>query len=126
MIVVAVFHLLDVVVVAAVVADVLPVPDPVVAVGNVSGDCCGVLLLDPGSCNPLRHIGDDAVAHPNLQLAVSASDPHGLWLHHQHQVTSSRAGRTAPWAVFSGSNQSARKTHCAQGQARQQEMAVGE
>ena len=82
MFVVAVDHLLDVVVVVAVVADVLPVADPVAAVGNGPGDWHDSLSLDPDPCHWLRRIGDGAVARPNLAVPVAASDTQGVAMAH--------------------------------------------
>lgn len=78
MILVAVYHLLNVVVVVAVVADIFPVTDPVAASGNGAGDWDDSLPLDPDSCQRLRRIGDGSVACPNHPVPVSASDSHGM------------------------------------------------
>ena len=72
MFVVAVNHLLDVVVVAAVVADVVPVADS--NAGGGDGDWHEVPSISPDYCHPLRHPGDDAGARPNLPLKMWASD----------------------------------------------------
>ena len=79
MFIVAVFHLLDVVliviVVAAAVADVLTMAHPVAAVGNGGGGWPDSRSVTTDYCLPLRHIiGDDAAAHPNLSVPVPASD----------------------------------------------------
>ena len=71
---VAVNHLLDVVVVAAVVADVVPVADPI---AGGDGDWQDVPSISPDSCHPLIHHGDDALARPNLPAPVSESDSRG-------------------------------------------------
>ena len=78
MIVVFVNHLLDVVVVVALAADVLPVADPVADAGNGAGDWHDSLPLDPDSCHPLRSIGDAAVAYHNLPVPKSASGSHAM------------------------------------------------
>ena len=72
---VAMYHLLDVVVVVviAAVAEVLPVADPVPAGGYGAGYWHDSLSFEPDSRHPLLHPGDDA-----------------------HRFTPSRARRTAP------------------------------
>ena len=80
MILVAVYHLLSVVVVVAVIADIFPITDPVAASGNGTGDWYGNLPLDPDSCQRLRRIGDGAVARPNHPVLVSASDSHAMFM----------------------------------------------
>ena len=80
--VLAVDYLLDVdlVVVVAVVADVLPFGNWVADVGDGANDWRDNLCrsLAPDSCHPLRHSGDDAVARPNHPAPVSATDSHGM------------------------------------------------
>ena len=80
MILVAVYHLLSVVVVVAVAADIFPITDPVAASGNGAGDWCGNLPLDPDSCQHLRRIGDGTVARPNHPVPVSACDSHAMFM----------------------------------------------
>ncbi len=77
--VLAVDYLLDVnlIVVVAAVADVLPVADLVVdggcCAGNLHDKLC--LSLDPDSWHPLRHSVDDAVARPNHPGDVGKRQP---------------------------------------------------
>ena len=84
-------------VVVPVVSEAFPVADPVAAVGNRAGDWRDSLMLDPGPADRRN----------------------------RHRLTPSRAGRTAPRVGFSRLSQPQRKAHCAQGQVRQREMAVG-
>ena len=78
-VVLAVDYLLDVnlIVVVAAVADVLPVADLVVdggcGAGNLHDKLC--LSLDPDSWHPLRHSVDDAVARPNHPGGVGKRQP---------------------------------------------------
>ena len=80
MIVVAVCHLLDVVVVVAVVADVLPVADTVADSGVGTGNWRDSLSLDLDSCQRLRRIGDGAVACPDHSVPVWKSDSHAMFM----------------------------------------------
>lgn len=91
MVVVAVNHLLDVVVVIAVVADLPLVSDPIADAGNGACDWHDSLYLwlSPDSCHPLRYAGDDAVERPLPAAVVSMDDSHKMF-------SPSRAGRTAP------------------------------
>ena len=78
-VVLAVDHPLDVdlVMVVAVVADVLPVGNWVADGGGDRHDnLCRSLA--PDSCHPLSHSRDDAVGRPNHPVPVSATDSHGM------------------------------------------------
>ena len=86
LIVVAVDHLLDVVVVVVVafVSDVLPVADPVADGGNGAGDWRDRLSLSPDSCRSPRHtgnyaaaraVGPEPVAHVATEVQVAALKP---------------------------------------------------
>ena len=100
-IVAAVNHLLDMVVVVAVVADVVPVADPIADGDNGAGDWHGVLSISPDSFHPLRHPGDDAIARPNLPVKMWASANPAMFM---------VLGR----ATNTGSRHPG-QTHCAQG-----------
>ena len=81
MIVVAVHHLLNVVVVViSVMADVVPVADPVAAVVKGAGDWRDSLSLDLDSSHPPRRIGDKSVACPKDSTPVSPRDSHGMFI----------------------------------------------
>ena len=80
MIVVAVHHLLDGVVVIAVVADLPLVADPIADGANGAGEWQDSLYLSlsPDSCRWLRHFGEAAGARPNPPLPVSAGQSHTM------------------------------------------------
>ena len=69
----AVDHLFDVNLVV-VVADFVPVADPVAAVSCDANDLLDWLSLDPDPRPPLRQNGDSAVALPNPPVLPSMSD----------------------------------------------------
>ena len=101
--VVAVDYLLDLnlVVVVASVADVLPVADLVVDGGCGAGNLHDKLRLslDLDSCHPLRNSGDDAVARPNHPGGVGERQPEdglGLFLSNRYRFTPSTQDALRP------------------------------